>query len=90
MRKLTLSIDDVTYDGLVNVAGRGNIGRFITEAVRPHLAVANDVATGAYGILRQYAKAELPSGDELMAAKRAHMRKRLLSKSGVIASASRK
>lgn len=40
MRKLTLLIEDDVYEGLHRVAGRGQIGRFVSEKVRPYLGGA--------------------------------------------------
>ncbi len=37
MRKLTLLLDDDIYEGLHRVAGRGHIGSFVSEKVRPYL-----------------------------------------------------
>ena len=42
-RKLTISIDDRVYDGLLAVIGRGNIGRFLEGLARPFV-VTEDLA----------------------------------------------
>jgi hypothetical protein len=34
-KKLTISIDDQVYDGLLAVIGRGHIGRFLEDLARP-------------------------------------------------------
>ena len=36
-KKLTISIDEVVYDGLHQNIGRGSISRFIEQLVRPHV-----------------------------------------------------
>ena len=36
-KKLTISVDEVVYDGLNRVIGRGSISQFIEELVRPHV-----------------------------------------------------
>ncbi len=57
MKKLTLLIDDDVYDGLHRSIGRGHIGRFISDKVRPHLPAANDTQTNtAFGLLAHLAK----------------------------------
>jgi hypothetical protein len=35
MRKLTITIDDRVYDGLLTVVGRGHIGKFLEDLARP-------------------------------------------------------
>jgi hypothetical protein len=35
MRKLTITIDDRVYDGLLSVIGRGHIGKFLEGLARP-------------------------------------------------------
>ena len=37
-RKLTILIDDVVYEGLHRVVGRGSISKFIEDLARPHVA----------------------------------------------------
>jgi hypothetical protein len=57
MKKLTLLLDDDIYDSLHSSVGRGNIGRFISDKVRPHLPAANDsLASNAFGLLAHLAK----------------------------------
>ena len=57
MQKLTLSIDDDIYAMLHSQVGRGSIGRFVSEAVRPHLRHATDAQAGtAFGMLSHLAK----------------------------------
>ena len=36
-RKLTITVDEVVYEGLHKVVGRRNISRFLTELARPHV-----------------------------------------------------
>ena len=36
-KKLTITIDEVVYDGLHRVVGRRHISRFLTELARPHV-----------------------------------------------------
>jgi predicted CopG family antitoxin len=36
-KKLTITIDDKIYEGLHKIIGRGHIGHFIEELVRPHI-----------------------------------------------------
>jgi hypothetical protein len=86
MRKLTLLIEDDVYEGLHRVAGRGQIGRFISDKVRPHLAASNQQAMrtasdSAYGALAQYArKSATPEG--IASARRAYLRERCARKLG--------
>jgi len=79
MKKLTLLIDDDLYEALHKGVGRGNIGRFIADKVRPHLPAANDAAqTSAFGMLATLAK---PVTAKLMAqAKRDYLQKRYARK----------
>ena len=52
MQKLTLSLDDELYAMLHSQIGRGNIGRFVSDAIRPHLrAVTAGEAVTAFGQL---------------------------------------
>lgn len=37
-KKLTILIDDVVYEGLHRVVGRGSISKFIEDLARPHVA----------------------------------------------------
>lgn len=37
MKKLTISVDERTYEGLHNVIGRRRISRFIESLVRPYV-----------------------------------------------------
>jgi hypothetical protein len=79
MRKLTLLIDDDVYLGLHRSVGRGNIGRFIADKVRPHLSAANDAKqASAFGMLAHLAR---PLDAEKMAqAKRSYLQKRYARK----------
>ena len=36
-RKLTITVDEVVYEGLHRVVGRRHISRFLTELARPHV-----------------------------------------------------
>jgi hypothetical protein len=79
MKKLTLLIDNDIYDGLHRAVGRGNIGRFISEKVRPHLPAANDEQIrSAFGLLAHLAKPVTTEG--MAQAKRAYLQKRYARK----------
>jgi negative regulator of replication initiation len=70
MQKLTLSIDDDLYAMLHSQIGRGSIGRFVSDAVRPHLRQASDDKTAtAFG-----------DASDAAQAKRAYMTKRYAAK----------
>ena len=36
-KKLTITVDEVVYEGLHRVVGRRHISRFLTELARPHV-----------------------------------------------------
>ena len=36
-KKLTITVDEIVYDGLHRVVGRRHISRFLTELARPHV-----------------------------------------------------
>ena len=36
-KKLTIAVDEVVYDRLIRVVGRGRISQFIEDLVRPHV-----------------------------------------------------
>jgi predicted CopG family antitoxin len=36
-RRMTISIDEAVYEGLVRVVGRRNMSRFIEDLARPHV-----------------------------------------------------
>ncbi|MEI8372605.1 MAG: addiction module antitoxin [Planctomycetota bacterium] len=40
-RKLTITLDEVVYEGLHRVVGRGSISQFIETLVRPHVTDAD-------------------------------------------------
>ncbi len=40
-KKLTITLDAQVYDGLQKVIGRGHIGQFIENLVRPHVIGEN-------------------------------------------------
>jgi metal-responsive CopG/Arc/MetJ family transcriptional regulator len=57
MQKLTLSIDDDIYAKLHSQIGRGSIGRFVCDAIRPYLSdTANEKKGTAFGMLSHLAK----------------------------------
>ncbi len=57
MQKLTLSIDDDLYAMLHSQIGRGSIGRFVCDAIRPQLRQAvKDKPGTAFGMLSHLAK----------------------------------
>ena len=35
--KLTMSVSEVVYDGLIRISGRGHISQFIEDLVPPHM-----------------------------------------------------
>lgn len=75
MQKLTLSVDDDIYAMLHKHIGRGNIGRFVSDSVRPHLLNAENVRQKtAFGMLSHLAKAV--STDSAALAKRHYMERR--------------
>jgi hypothetical protein len=75
MQKLTLSVDDDIYALLHKHIGRGNIGRFVCDAVRPHLLNAADKqAQTAFGALSHLAKAV--DAESVALAKRRYLEKR--------------
>jgi len=44
-RRMTISIDEAVYQGLVKVVGRRKISRFLEDLARPHV-VPDDLETG--------------------------------------------
>ena len=36
-KKLTIAVDEIVYDGLNRIIGRGRISQFIEDLVRPHV-----------------------------------------------------
>lgn len=44
-RRMTISIDEAVYQGLVNVVGRRKISRFLENLARPHV-VPNELEDG--------------------------------------------
>lgn len=50
-KKLTIMLDAQVYDGLQQVIGRGHIGRFIENLVRPH--VIGESLDAAYRAMSQ-------------------------------------
>ncbi len=79
MQKLTLTIDDDLYAMLHSQVGRGSIGRFISDAIRPRLhSAATDAPSQAFGMLSQFAK---PVSDaQIAVAKRNYMAARYARK----------
>ncbi len=79
MQKLTLSIDDELYAMLHNQIGRGSIGRFVSDAIRPHLRSPEaGTAVTAFGALSHLAKPV--SADQAAQAKRRYMEQRYAAK----------
>ena len=79
MQKLTLSIDDELYAMLHSQIGRGSIGRFVSDAIRPHLSQASPGNTGkAFGMLSHLAKPV--SATQAAEAKRKYMEQRYAAK----------
>jgi hypothetical protein len=44
-RRMTISIDEAVYEGLVRVVGRRKISRFIEDLARPHVT-SDELADG--------------------------------------------
>ena len=44
-RRMTISIDEAVYEGLVRVVGRRRISRFLEDLARPHVT-RDDLAEG--------------------------------------------
>ena len=44
-KRMTISIDEAVYDGLVRVVGRPKISQFLEDLARPH-EVNDDLASG--------------------------------------------
>jgi hypothetical protein len=83
MQKLTLSIDDDIYSMLHQKIGRGNIGRFVSDAIRPHLMNTDDSRTStAFGGLSSLTKTKNDDAIAIAKAKRAYMVKRYAAKQG--------
>ncbi len=81
MQKLTLSIDDDIYSMLHQKIGRGNIGRFVSDAIRPHLMNTDDSRPDtAFAGLSHLTKTI--NSDSIAKAKRAYMVKRYAAKQG--------
>ena len=79
MQKLTLSIDDELYAMLHTQIGRGGIGRFVSDAIRPHLRSPKaGQAVTAFGALSHLAKPV--SADQAAQAKRKYMKQRYAAK----------
>jgi hypothetical protein len=79
MQKLTLSVDDDIYAMLHSQIGRGGIGRFICEAIRPQLLQPSQGKSAtAFGMLSHLAKPV--DADAAAQAKRRYLEKRYASK----------
>ena len=79
MQKLTLSIDDELYAMLHSQIGRGSIGRFVSDTIRPHLRSQEaGRAVTAFGSLSHLAKPV--SADQAAQAKRKYMEQRYEAK----------
>ena len=79
MQKLTLSLDDELYAMLHSQIGRGSIGRFVCEAIRPQLHQAAQGKAGtAFGMLSHLTKPVDASA--AAQAKRHYMEKRYAAK----------
>ena len=78
MRKLTLLLDDDVYDGLQRVAGRGNIGKFVSEKVKPFLVPKKPEVPSARGMLAHLARPISP--EEEREAARLYFEKRYAAK----------
>jgi hypothetical protein len=80
MRKLTLLLEDDIVEGLHRVAGRGQIGRFVSEKVRPYLVDKAPVTSvSAFGLLAHRARVvtaaqEAQAKQQYMAARQARKR----------------
>jgi hypothetical protein len=59
-KKLTITLDELVYEGLHRVVGRGNISRFIESLVRPHV-----VGTDLEEAYRQMAEDEAREAEAL-------------------------
>ena len=55
-KRMTISIDETVYDGLVRVVGRRKISQFIERLARPH--VVNDDLTSGYQAMAADAERE--------------------------------
>ncbi len=79
MQKLTLSIDDELYAMLHSQIGRGSIGRFVSDAIRPHLRSPDATKAGtAFGMLAHLAKPV--SSTQAALAKRLYLEQRYAAK----------
>jgi hypothetical protein len=50
-KRMTISIDEAVYDGLVRVVGRGKISEFLEGLARPH--VIGETLEDAYAAMAQ-------------------------------------
>lgn len=79
MQKLTLSIDDELYAMLHSQIGRGRIGRFVSEAIRPRLqSPSAGKSVTAFGALAHLVKPV--SADQAIQAKRRYLEQRYEAK----------
>jgi hypothetical protein len=82
MQKLTLSVDDDIYAMLHSQVGRGSIGRFVCDAIRPRLReAAQGQNSTAFGLLAHLAHSAKPvHPDDAVQAKRRYLEKRYAAK----------
>ena len=87
MRKLTLLLDEDIYEGLHRVAGRGHIGHFVSEKVRPYLVSTKLGRLEAVaGCLAHRARPAKPK--DMERAKTEYMRKRWAAELGLAGASS--
>ena len=55
-KRMTISIDEAVYEGLVRVVGRRKISRFLEDLARPH--VVNDELADGYRAMAEDAERE--------------------------------
>lgn len=51
-KRMTISIDETVYEGLVRVVGRRKISRFIEDLARPLVVISDDLAAGYQAMAR--------------------------------------
>ncbi len=44
-KRMTITLDEAVYDGLVRVVGRRKISQFLEDLARPHVTGQDDLAT---------------------------------------------
>ena len=55
-KKLTILVDADMHRALLKKVGRGNIGRFLIEAAKPHLNGSSDLQAGYAAMARDEAR----------------------------------